>query len=304
MRFAPNCPFSDPGLITSTETGRSFFISGVFEERNLLGKLKVECQDKREIDRLKSWIDLSKIIQYLKERENEGGGFNFAIDLYPDIEDTYYATRIVRLLNADIDRNNMANYLKNISWGDAAFPRAVYMLLYLHLSVGIELPHQLINLIAKDWSGFGFLDAQYFCDEIWKLLGQPTKLLASPSLFQFYRRENLQNLRKKVSVLINHCIDFDRPQIIRWVQSSQNGDGGFGFYPETTSYMENTYCALEILSKLESTPMKIDLCQNYILSCQTASGGFGRAPVSFPFIESTFHAGVGLRLLGRISRET
>lgn len=266
--------------------------------------MKVECQDKIEIDRLKRWPDLSKIIHYLKERENEEGGFSFAVDLYPDIEDTYYATRIFQLLNGDVDRNNMANFLKNISWGDVGFPRTVYMLLYLHLSMAIELPCQLINLSNRGWDGYGILDAQYFSDEIRKLLNQTTKPLASPSLFQFHRLENLQSLRKKVSVLINHRIDFDKQEIIRWVQLCQNGDGGFGFYPGTTSYMENTYCALEILSKLYSAPMEIDLCQTYIISCQTASGGFGRAPVSFPFIESTFHAVVGLLLLGRMEKET
>ena len=266
--------------------------------------MKVECQDKREIDRLKRWLDLSKIIHYLKERQNEEGGFSFAIDLYPDIEDTYYATRIFQLLNDDVDQNNIADFLRNISLEEFAFPRAVYMLLYLHLLMAIELPCQLINLSNRDWDGYGILDAQYFSDEIRKLLNQPMKPLASPSPFQFHRLENLQSLRKKVSVLINHGIDFDKQEIVRWVQLCQNGDGGFGFYPVTTSYMENTYCALEIFSKLYSAPMEIDLCQTYIISCQTASGGFGRAPVSFPFIESTFHAVVGLLLLGRMEKET
>jgi hypothetical protein len=194
--------------------------------------------------------------------------------------------------------------LKNIDWKEVVFPRAVYMLLYLHLSLVRELPRQLIDLSNKDWSGFSILDAQYFSDEIRKLLNQPAKPLDSPSPFQFHRKENLQSLRKKVSVLINHDIDFDKQEIVRWIQLCQNGDGGFGFYPGTTSYMENIYCALEILSKLYSAPMKIDLCQNYILSCQTASGGFGRAPASFPFIESTFHAVVGLLLLGGMDKKT
>jgi hypothetical protein len=99
---------------------------------------------------------------------------------------------------------------------------------------------------------------------------------------------------------LDRDINFDRKQIIRWVQLCQNGDGGFGFYPETTSYMENTYCALEILSKLNSSPTQLDLCRKYILGCQTKSGGFGRAPASFPFIESTYHAVVGLLLLEKM----
>jgi hypothetical protein len=253
-----------------------------------------------EIEELDQLLELSRVIQYLRDREKKEGGFSFAPELYPDIEDTYHAVRILQSLKADVDRDKTANYLKSIDWKQVGFPRAVYMLLYVHLSLGIDLPRQLIDLSNKDRSGFSKLDAQYFSDEIEKLLGRPLKPLHSSSPFQFQTNESLQTLRKKVSVLLDHDIDFDRHQIIRWVQSSQNGDGGFGFYPVTTSYMENTYCALEILSKLNSSPMQIDLCRKYILSCQTKSGGFSRAPVSFPFIESTFHAVVGLLLLGKM----
>ncbi len=250
-----------------------------------------------------SQFDLSKVLQYLKDREKNEGGFSFAPELYPDIEDTYYAIRIFQLLNVDVDQNKTANYLKNIDWKEIGFPRAVYMLLYIHLSLNIGPPPQLIDLSIKNWSGFAMLDAQYFSDEIEKLFGRPLKPLHSSSPFQFQTNESLQALRKKVSILLDHDTNFDRRQIIRWVQSSQNGDGGFGFYPETTSYMENIFCALEILSKLGSSPLQVELCRKYILSCQTKSKGFGRAPVSFPFIESTFHAVVGLSLLEKMQGE-
>lgn len=311
MKFAFKRPFVEAGLITSTgllvevfyfldqtllqtDWGGSFVVNPCPKEKEILGR------SKKEIGQLSRLLELSKVIQYLKDREKKGGGFSFVPELYPDIEDTYYAVRALQFLNVDIDRNNTANYLKSINVGKIGFPRAVYMLLYLHLSAGVELSPPLVNLSSKDWSGFQPLDAQYFSDAIRKLLGRPLKPLRSSSSFQFQTQENLQSLRKKVSILLDHDINFDRRQIIRWVQSSQNGDGGFGFYPVTTSYMENTYCALEILSKLNSSPMQFDLCQKYILGCQTKSGGFGRAPASFPFIESTFHAVSGLLLLKEI----
>ena len=255
-------------------------------------------------ERLGCQLEISKIVRYLREREKEKGGFSFAPELYPDIEDTYYAVRTLELLKADIDRDKTASYLKTIGWKEVGFSRAVYMLLYIHQSLDIELPRQLIDLSGKDWFGFAMLDVQYFSDEIGRLLGRPLKPLNSPSCWQLQTNESLQTLRKKVAILLDRDINFDRQPIIRWVQLSQNGDGGFGFYPETTSYMENTYCALEILSKLGSSPMQIELCRKYILSCQTNNGGFGRAPVSFPFIESTFHAVLGLFLLGAMNKRT
>jgi prenyltransferase beta subunit len=66
--------------------------------------------------------------------------------------------------------------------------------------------------------------------------------------------------------------------------------------------MENIYCALEILSKLQASPWRIDTCREYILGCQTKSGGYGRAPISFPFIESTFQAVAGLLMLEEMER--
>ncbi len=258
---------------------------------------------KGKIESLNDQILISKVIRYLKEREKEEGGFSFVPELYPNIEDTYYATRTFQLLKVKTDRNKMANYLKSINWEEFGFPRMVYMLLYLHLSMGIELPPQLIELLKKDWSRFQILDAQYFSDEIQKLLNQPLRPLLTLFPFQFSRQENLQSLRKKVSVLLNRGVGFEKEEIIRWIQLCQNGDGGFGFYPITTAYMENTYCALEILSKLDSYPMRIDLCREYILGCQTKNGGFGRAPISFPFIESTFQAVAGLFLLEKMEGE-
>ena len=251
----------------------------------------------KEIEKADHLRELSRVIQYLKDREYQEGGFSFVQDLYPNVEDTYYAIRTLQLLVTDIERIKTANYLKSIIWKEIYFPRIVYMLLYLHLSLHIELPLPLVELAKKDRSGFQILDAQYYSDEIQKLLNEPLKPISSQSPFQFHGKDNLQSLRKRVSILLNHGVDLEKREIVRWVQLSQNGDGGFGFYPGTTSFMENTYCALDILSKLNSSPYEIDVCREYILNCQTKSGGFGRAPMSFPFIESTFHAVSGWLLL-------
>jgi len=292
MKFALNVPMKK-GMITSTGYPVEVFF-WIFKWKKDGGNRALNYQ-----------LEVPRIVQYLRDREKKEGGFSYVPELYPDIEDTYYAIRTFQLLKVNTDRNKMANYLKSINWEQFGFPRMVYMLLYLHLSVGIELPPPLIELLKKGWSRFQILDAQYFSDEIQKLLNQPLRPLLTLSPFQFSRQENLQSLRKKVSVLLNRGVGFEKEEIIRWIQLCQNGDGGFGFYPITTAFMENTYCALEILSKLNASPLEIDTCREYILNCQTRSGGFGRAPMSFPFIESTFHAVSGwlfLREMGTKER--
>jgi hypothetical protein len=262
--------------------------------------LKFQKLIKEKGSKLNLQIDLSNVIKYLTERERDEGGFSFSPNLYPNIEDTYYAIRTFQLLGVEINRSKTANYLQCIDWNYVGYPRAIYMILYLHLSTGIQLPKPLLDFLKKDWSRFHLLDAQYFSNEIQKLLNQHFKLLSSSFDFQFHPQDSLQSLRKKVSILTDFNISFDKNEVIRWVQLCQNGDGGFGFYPGTTSFMENTYCAIEILSKLQALPRRIETCREYILGCQTKSGGFGRAPNSFPFIETTFQAVLGLFLLEKM----
>ena len=137
------------------------------------------------IEKLTSRLNISRVIQYLKDREKEDGGFSFAPDLYPDVEDTYYAIRTFQLLEVDINRSKTANYLKSVNWIDVSFPRTVYRIVYLHLSAGMKLPVPLADLLKEDWSRFQPLDVQYFSNEIGKLLNHPLKPLPSLSLFQF-----------------------------------------------------------------------------------------------------------------------
>jgi len=255
---------------------------------------------KEKGSKLNLQIDLSNVIKYLTEREKDEGGFSFSPGLYPNIEDTYYAIRTFQLLEVEINRSKTENYLKGIDWNYVGYPRVIYMIIYLYISIDIQLPKPLLDLPKKDWSRFHPLDAQYFSNEIQKLLKKHFKLLSSPFVFQFSPQDSLQSVWKKVSILTDFNIAFDKNEVIRWVQLCQNGDGGFGFYPGTTSFMENTYCALKILSKLKALPRQIDTCRDYIIGCQTKSGGFGRAPISFPFIETTFQAVSGLFLLEKM----
>jgi len=272
------------GLITSTVYGVEVFL---FMERKL-GHL----------------LDRAKVLQYLKDREKEEGGFSLVPELYPDIEDTYYAIRTLKLLNGAINRDKTVQYLKRVDWRQVYSPRTIYMLTYLHLTLNLDFPPPLVHFLNQEGPIFQTLDGQYFFDETQKLLNRSSIPLISLFPSQAHPHENLQALRKKVVIWINHRVHFEREGIIQWVQSCQNGDGGFGFYPGTTSFMENTYCALEILSKLGSLPLRAEDCRQYLLNCQTKSGGFGRAPMSFPFIESTFHAVSCWLLLNTIENKT
>ncbi len=68
---------------------------------------------------------------------------------------------------------------------------------------------------------------------------------------------------------------------------SQNGDGGFGFYPGTTSFLENTYYALKILHEISSEERPVARGLDFIRACFNGDGGFGRKPGGISYLTTT-----------------
>jgi hypothetical protein len=86
-------------------------------------------------------------------------------------------------------------------------------------------------------------------------------------------------------------------ELTGWLQRSQNGDGGFGFFPGTTSFIENCHAALAALALLGARPSDPANARTFLLSCQTGGGGFARSPGAAPFLDASWHGIAGLRLL-------
>jgi hypothetical protein len=86
-------------------------------------------------------------------------------------------------------------------------------------------------------------------------------------------------------------------ELAGWLRRSQNGDGGFGFFPGTTSFIENCHAALAALSLLGASPRDPANARAFILSCQTGRGGFGRSPKAASFLDASWHGVASLRLL-------
>lgn len=86
-------------------------------------------------------------------------------------------------------------------------------------------------------------------------------------------------------------------ELVGWLQRTQNGDGGFGFFPGTTSFLENCHAALAGLSLLGARPNDSANLRAFIVSCQTGRGGFGRSPRAAPFLDASWHGIASLCLL-------
>ncbi|GAB4336916.1 MAG: hypothetical protein Kow0089_07640 [Desulfobulbaceae bacterium] len=107
---------------------------------------------------------------------------------------------------------------------------------------------------------------------------------------------------REAAMLLHLCRLLDLPlpvssgELADWLRSCQNGDGGFGFYPHTTSFIENTHAALEALALLGAGPLHPQRAFDYLIGCRTACGGFGRGSRTAPFLDATWHGVAGLSL--------
>ena len=91
-------------------------------------------------------------------------------------------------------------------------------------------------------------------------------------------------------------------ELVAWLQRTQNGDGGFGFFPGTTSFIENCHAGLAGLSLLGARPIDPANLRAFIVSCQTGRGGFGRSPRAAPFLDASWHGIASLRLLEEMEK--
>ena len=92
--------------------------------------------------------------------------------------------------------------------------------------------------------------------------------------------------------------------LTKWLQRSQNGDGGFGFFPGTTSFIENCHATLAALSLLGARPVDLAEARSFIISSQTGGGGFARSPGAAPFLDASWHGIASLRLLEEMEQPT
>lgn len=91
-------------------------------------------------------------------------------------------------------------------------------------------------------------------------------------------------------------------QLVAWLQRTQNGDGGFGFFPGTTSFIENCHAGLAALSLLGARPIDPDGARAFLVSCQTGRGGFARSPKAAPFLDASWYGIASLRLLAEMEK--
>ncbi len=244
------------------------------------------------------WLDKTKILGFILARYKENGGFAMTPLLPATVEDTYYAVKILNFLDEPLPSKTPA-YISSLHWDEYFLPKNLYQLAVLYQEIGKALPKERLSVLIDTFLQREELSLEHL-----------TFLIRLSGLFSFKKLKS--RLCQKISLTqwqvlkqlfyLMHCAKECKlllPKgLASWIKRCQNGDGGFGFMPNTTSFLENTYYALAILNWLNEQPLRPKACLDFIRYCYLPhKGAFARSPGGVAFLESTYHALACLRLI-------
>ena len=215
-------------------------------------------------------LDLERrqaIIDFCLARLKEEGGFAATPYLPPTIEDTRFAVKILNLLTVSFPKEKTISFLKT----KAQKPLSPRLAFFVKETLGL-LGENFKPLVSppKDL----VLEEEFYL----RLLGHPAQippLGPQPTVKDLYFYAEL-----KPSVAKTY---------LPYVLASQNPDGGFGFYPGTTSFLENTYYAFFFLRRFGYEPREKEALHSYVLACWRREA-FARSPKGVPFLDATYYA--------------
>jgi hypothetical protein len=256
-------------------------------------------------------LDRERVISFVLSRETAEGGFSFAQTTPRTLEDTYYALRTLDALGYDYRCHKTLEYMRHIPLDRYTPPKTVWQVVYLSQLVRVDAHDGVGTLVALKLST---MNSHQSFQDLFFLLRSLSHVRPECHITHRLRSRvfhlsiadlrTMDNVFRQLLLMRQMGIPFSSSTYGAWIRSAQNGDGGFGFYPGTTSFLENTYYALRALELLGSAPVDIEGCKRFVQGCRASNGGFGRQSITVPRLDSTYHAVSSLaRLYGMPCRD-
>ncbi|HSR35670.1 MAG TPA: prenyltransferase/squalene oxidase repeat-containing protein, partial [Desulfurivibrionaceae bacterium] len=258
--------------------------------------------------RMPRTVDYAKLVEFVAIRRKESGGYGATRRLPATVEDTYEA---VGLLAAVADQASvpvapandaaLADYLARVQAKPWLGLATTFQLLATcrRLGVAVDLA-RLRHYADSALTGSPGLETSYFVARLAQEVAgeEPAAWLGQNPDLTLPERRSVSQVRMLVAAktLLGQPIGQAEP-LVAWLRQSQNGDGGFGFFPGTTSFIENCHSALAALALLGAKPAEPEEARAFVVSCQTGRGGFARNPKAAPFLDASWHAIRSLALL-------
>ncbi len=231
-------------------------------------------------------------------RRKEGGGFSQTPRLPATVEDTYYALRSLSVLEeAGIEVEHRCfqghdAFLEAKMDEGVGEPRVAYQLGWIAARLGRR--DLLDRLAAMEFQTAHDLSGRYYARRLVVLRGEEP----GPDLSLDGRAvKTVQDLRMFLYLKGATPSSQLKEEWRGWLLACQNGDGGFGFMPGTTSYMDNCYYAIRAMAQVGMRPLECKALLGFVESARSGRGGFGRKHAGVPFPSSTWHAVATLRFL-------
>jgi hypothetical protein len=261
---------------------------------------------------------ISAAIPYVMARRKETGGFGATPRLPATIQDTYHALNILKLARhygAPVEDGydstgdkNLHNYLAACRLRLQVDARTRFQLLR-----SSQIAGQFIDRGAVGKKIAAFMQTTAILEECYYHLRVLQEVLDSdasdftgvaiPDMIKVaitagkFRTVVEAWMHLYLAGFTGYRLSQTESELISWFQNSQNSDGGFGFFPRTTSFVENCHASLRALAFLQATPLHPERAFRFLTGCQTVSGGFGRASRAAPFLDTTWYALAALQIL-------
>ena len=243
-----------------------------------------------------------RIIGYVMDRRRESGGFAAAPTLPSSIEDTYFALRILETLQPFSERelvslskdSSIREYLMKIEDRHSWSIRIAFRHLMACRIVGIVLDDAWIRrfILERAKEGHDLRDDYYrhrIPREGLSEAAPPKERTVIASYLAKFR--TVEELRMVLYLAErNPHAQLDRKALVSWLHACQNPDGGFGYMPGTTSFMENNHYSLRSLRLLGDRALSQEAVLAFVLRAQGKGGGFARRNGAAPFLDATWHA--------------
>ena len=257
-------------------------------------------------------VDYPAIVEFVRQRRKSTGGYGATPRLPATIQDTFEAVSILHdLAERGLDLpeppgedDALAGYLGRVLSAPWLAVATTFRLFLICRSLGLAADVERVRsyavaCLAREPSLATVYYVVRIAVEI--LAIEPGELLAGGQPVILPGRYAVDDMHRFLAVknMLNER-PTDVAAVVDWLQRSQNGDGGFGFFPGTTSFIENCHACLAAMTLLAATPVELVNARAFIISCQTGVGGFSRNFYAAPFLDATWHAVVSLRLLEKM----
>ena len=251
-----------------------------------------------------SWYEA--VGDYVLKRKKPVGGFSATPRLPPSIQDTYHALRILTCLTAHgldpapLRDGPLRAYLTRTTPAERHDAKVTFQRLAGCRLAGEEVPVAPIrDFVRRRLTETDTLEERYYCCRLLREVAQlddtECHWFPAPSTpWSFRTGSELWML-----LTLAHGKSPAAEALAAWLRACQTYDGGFGFLPGTTSFMENGYDCLRALRLLGNSPRDPEGCRAFVLACRTRYGGFARRHGATAFLSSTWQALATLELLSR-----